>query len=211
VRGPLPRLYAILDVDVAGRYGIHPDALFEIWLDAGITLIQLRAKTITSGAMLALADRMAPRAQAAGATFIVNDRADVAAMSGAAGVHVGQDDLTPADVRRVLGPHAIVGLSTHTAAQVDAALRQPIDYVAIGPAYTTASKDRPDPEIGLAGVRMAAAAARDRAIPVVAIGGITLDRAAVVLEAGANAVAVISDLLAPDAAARARDWVRALR
>jgi thiamine-phosphate pyrophosphorylase len=128
------------------------------------------------------------------AAVIVNDRADLAAMSRAAGVHVGQDDLAPAAARALVGEGAIVGLSTHTPAQVEAALAQPITYVAIGPVFGTASKDTGYTAVGLEMVQTAARLSRG--LPVVAIGGITLETAPAVLAAGASCVAVIGDLVA---------------
>jgi thiamine-phosphate pyrophosphorylase len=135
-------------------------------------------------------------AHGAGATVIVNDRADIAALAGADGVHVGQDDLPPRDVRRVAGDAVMVGLSTHTLEQVDLALDAPISYLAIGPVFGTATKATGYEPIGLDRVVSAARRASARGLPLVAIGGITLDRAAAVIEAGAASVAVISDLLA---------------
>lgn len=138
----------------------------------------------------------------------MNDRADIARLSGAAGVHVGQDDLEPAQVRGILGPDAIVGLSTHTTDQLDRALREPIDYVAVGPVFGTATKATGYEPIGIEPVRTAAARCIDRHVPLVAIGGITRDRAREVLGAGARSVAVISDLLAGgDPAANVRDFL----
>ena len=207
-----PRLYAILDVDLTVARGLDPERVFDVWLEAGVRLIQLRAKSMPSGALLALAARLAVRAKAAGALFLVNDRADVARLSGAGGVHVGQDDLTPAGVRAVVGPGAIVGLSTHTPAQVEAAVATPISYVAIGPVFATATKQgAADPAVGIAGVRLAAARAERAGLPVVGIGGLTLANAPDVIGAGAASVAVISDLLAGDVADRARAYLEALR
>lgn len=159
------------------------------------------------GPMLALAERLATRCAGAGAAFVVNDRADVAQLAAAAGVtgvHVGQDDLSPADVRRIAPDLELVGLSTHTDAQVIAALAQPVEYVAIGPVFQTSTKVRPDDAVGLDGVRRAASLVRGRALPLVAIGGITLDQAADVIGAGAQSVAVIADLLAPGTTPRER-------
>jgi thiamine-phosphate pyrophosphorylase len=141
-------------------------------------------------------------------TVIVNDRADIARLCGAAGVHVGQEDLTVAQVRAVLGPDAIVGLSTHTAEQLERALREPIDYVAVGPVYGTDTKATGYQPIGLESVRAAAVRTAPRSLPVVAIGGINRDNARQVLAAGARSVAVISDLLAGgDPAARVRGFL----
>jgi thiamine-phosphate pyrophosphorylase len=137
---------------------------------------------------------------------IVNDRADIARLSGAAGVHVGQDDLTPAHVRAVVGPAAIVGLSTHTPGQIDRAAQEPVDYLAVGPVFGTDTKATGYAPIGIEAVRRAAASTRGR--PLVAIGGITRARARSVLDAGAGAVAVISDLLeGGDPAARVREFL----
>jgi thiamine-phosphate pyrophosphorylase len=205
-----PRLYAILDTDLAARRQVPPLTVLDVWLDAGITLVQLRAKTMAAGPMLELADAMARRCQTHGARFIVNDRADVARLCGADGVHVGQDDLRPERVRIVLPGPAMVGLSTHNPHQIEDACLQPISYLAIGPVFGTSSKERPDPVVGLDGVKMAVAAASRRGLPVVAIGGISAARAAEVLDAGAASVAVISDLLDGDLVSRARELLAAV-
>ena len=150
-------------------------------------------------------------AHAGGARLIVNDRADVARLAGADGVHVGQDDLTPADVRRLLDPGCIVGLSTHTTEQLERAIDAPVDYVAIGPVFQTVTKDTGYDPVGLAMVRAASAIAARRRLPLVAIGGITLDRARSVFDAGAASVAVIGDLLeGGDPERRVRAFIRAL-
>lgn len=201
-------LYPILDVDALERRRLAPLAVLDIWLDAGVRLFQLRAKRLDSGAFLTLADAAAARAHAAGAQVLLNDRADIARLTRADGVHVGQDDLPVAAVRVVVGPEAIVGVSTHSAAQVHAALTQPADYVAIGPVFATTSKGRAaDPVVGLDGVRGAAAICGAVPRPLVAIGGITLDTIGEVLDAGADMAAVISDLLTDDPAARIRAYL----
>lgn len=182
----------------------------EAWLAAGIRLIQLRAKSATMGPMLELADELVRIARDAGAILIVNDRADVARLSGADGVHIGQTDLSVGEVRGMLAPDAIVGLSTHGADQAAAACRLPISYLAIGPVHETATKAQPDPVVGIPGVRDAARHARASGIPLVAIGGITIARAPAVLAAGASSVAVASDLVGDDPAERARRWLEAL-
>jgi thiamine-phosphate pyrophosphorylase len=205
----LPPLYAILDLDIADAGGLDPHTLCDAWLAAGVRLIQLRAKRLTAGPMLALATPLAARCHAAGARFIVNDRADIARLSGADGVHVGQDDLTPADARRIVGPSAIVGVSTHNHEQLHAAVLDPVDYLAIGPVFATASKERPDPTVGLDGVRRARAIADAHGRPLVAIGGITLESARDVVSAGAHSVAIISGLLDGDPAALAGRWSQA--
>jgi thiamine-phosphate pyrophosphorylase len=206
----LPRLYAILDLDGLERRRLDAHAVLEAWLDAGVRLVQLRAKTQPSGVVLVIATDLAAQCHQAGATFIVNDRADIAALAGADGVHLGQEDLSPSAVRRILPPPAIVGFSTHSEAQAENACRQPISYLAIGPVFATTSKARPDPVVGLAGVREAARIASAHGLPVVAIGGITLDRAPAVIAAGASSVAVISDLLEGDLRDRARAFLRAV-
>jgi thiamine-phosphate pyrophosphorylase len=204
-----PRLYAILDADLASSRGLRPADLLRIWLDAGIRLVQLRAKGLTFGPFLEAAVSMAEACRGAGATFIVNDRADVARLAGADGAHVGQDDLTPAEVKRIWPDIPVIGWSTHNDGQVRAGLAAPATYLAIGPVFGTTTKARPDADVGLDGVRRAAAMCRETVTPLVAIGGIGLESAAAVLEAGADAVAVISDLVSgPDAAVRAREWVR---
>lgn len=206
-----PRLYAILDVDIAHARHLDAVALADVWLSAGVRLFQLRAKTMAAGPMFDLACVLVDKARAAGATFIVNDRVDVAAMSGADGVHVGQDDLPPADARRLMPAPALVGVSTHNDAQVQAAVREPVSYVAIGPVFGTVSKANPDPVVGLEGVRLAHAQTAGVGLPLVAIGGITLERAPRVIEAGASSLAVISDLLDAHPAERVRAFLRAIR
>jgi thiamine-phosphate pyrophosphorylase len=154
---------------------------------------------------------MTARVRRAGGLLIVNDRADIARMSGAVGVHVGQEDLSPEDVRRVVGPDRIVGRSTHSGVQVEAALLEPISYVAIGPVFATRTKGAAAAApVGLSGVRGAAARAGAVGVPVVAIGGITLACARDVVAAGASSIAVISDLLSEDAAGRARAYLDVL-
>ncbi len=202
-------VYAILDTDVLAARGLAPLDVCEVWIEAGVRLIQLRAKTMPSGEMLTLAEALVARTHAAGATFIINDRADVAAQCGADGVHVGQDDLAPADVRVVVGARAVVGLSTHTDAQAAVAVTQPVSYVAIGPVFGTRTKDTGYDAVGLAQVARAAATAHAAGKPLVAIGGITLEHAGRVLEAGADGLAVISDLVGqdlPSTRARIRAW-----
>lgn len=182
----------------------------DAWLAAGIRLIQLRAKSMSSGPLLGLADALVARTRAAGATLIINDRADIAVQCGADGVHVGQDDLPPGEVRRIVGPEAIVGLSTHSDAQVAEAVMQPVSYVAIGPVFGTRTKDTGYAAVGLDQVRRAAAVVHAAGLPLVAIGGLTLDRSGDVLGAGADSLAVIGDLTdVPDLATargRAREW-----
>ena len=157
-------------------------------------MLQVRAKQLASGPFLELCDAVVQAASSYEALVIVNDRADLARMAGAAGVHVGQEDLPPAQVRRLLGSDAIIGFSTHTVSQIEAALREPISYLAVGPVFVTTTKNTGYTAVGL---ELVVAAARlSNRLPVVAIGGITIENAPAVWEAGATSVAVIGDLLA---------------
>jgi len=144
---------------------------------------------------LAAATAIVARAHAAGAIVIVNDRADIARLAAADGVHVGQDDLPPRDVRKIVGDDMVVGLSTHTVEQIERAVLEPVSYVAIGPVFGSVTKQTGYDAIGLDLVRQAAERAHACGLPLVAIGGITLDIAASVIGAGADSVAVIGDLL----------------
>ncbi|PYR68205.1 MAG: thiamine phosphate synthase [Acidobacteria bacterium] len=188
------RLHAIVDVDASTRAGLIPLEVARAFLHGGARFLQLRAKTLGSRAFLELADACVALARASSASIIINDRIDIARVSRADGVHVGQDDVPPAAARQLLGDKAIVGLSTHTLAQVDAALREPISYLAVGPVFGTGSKETGYEAVGLTLVSAAARLAGK--VPVVAIGSITIENASSVLEAGAASVAVISDLLA---------------
>jgi thiamine-phosphate pyrophosphorylase len=190
----LQRLCAILDVDVAAAHGHTPADLLQHFLDGGARFIQLRAKQLASQPFLELCDVAVKKAMPYHATVVVNDRVDLARMAGAAGAHVGQDDLPAAAARRLLGETAVLGLSTHTDAQVSAALAEPISYVAVGPVFGTRTKDTGYEAVGLELVRQTVR--RAGPIPVVAIGGIALDTAASVIDAGAASVAVITDLVA---------------
>ena len=202
----LDALYAIVDVPLCNERGLAPLAVLDAFLAGGARLIQLRDKSPSSRDRLALADAAVARAHHAGARLVVNDRADVARLSGADGVHVGQDDLGVEETRAIVGPAAIVGISTHDEAQIEAALRSSATYIAVGPIYGTTTKETGYTARGLALLRRAAAGDK----PVVAIGGITIDRAADVRAAGAASVAVISDLLRGDPAERVREFRRRL-
>jgi thiamine-phosphate pyrophosphorylase len=185
-----------VDVDAAARAGWPTLDLAAAYLRGGARFLQLRAKSMPSAELLDLATALVRIAQGQGARVIINDRADIARLAGADGVHVGQDDLPPAAVRSLVGEAAIVGLSTHTVEQLDRAALERVTYVAIGPVFGTTTKATGYEAIGLAMVREASRRAGARGMPLVAIGGITLENAASVLEAGAASVAVISDLLA---------------
>jgi thiamine-phosphate pyrophosphorylase len=207
LRAPLPPLYPIIDVEVCASRDLDPVALARAYVAGGARLLQLRQKAGGSGEFLRLIRAVHGVASEAGAALVVNDRADLAAMAGAEGVHVGQEDLSVADVRAVVGAHTIVGLSTHTPEQVSAALTEDADYVAVGPIFGTATKDTGYSARGLDLLRQASG----RGKPIVAIGGITLESAAAVIEAGAASVAVISDLLSTgNPEARVRAYLRAL-
>jgi thiamine-phosphate pyrophosphorylase len=191
------------------RAGWAPLDLLRAYLDAGATFIQIRAKRLPSGAFLDLCDAAVAAARPFGARLIVNDRVDVARLADAAGAHVGQDDLPPAQARRLLGADAILGCSTHSVEQIEAAVREPVSYIAVGPVFSTRSKETGYDAVGLALVRLAAQRAGH--VPIVAIGGISLDTAEAVLAAGATCVAVIGDLLVTgDPRSRAAAYLRAL-
>ena len=189
----LPALQAILDVDAATRAGWDPLDLATAFLDGGATFVQIRAKHLPSGPFLDLCDRVVALARPGGVRVIVNDRADLARLSGASGVHVGQDDLPPRAVRELLGRDAIVGFSTHTVGQIDAAVSEPITYVAVGPVFGTATKDTGYAAVGLSLV--GEAVRRAKGLPVVAIGGITPARALEVAGTRAAGVAVVGAVM----------------
>lgn len=204
----LPRLYAICDADVCANAGWTLTDFAAACMDGGATLLQLRAKRSTSADFLRFTEIVMKRAVPAGATIIVNDRADVARLAGAGGVHVGQDDLRPSEVRRIVGGGAVVGLSTHNRGQLASAVEEPVTYVAVGPVFGTTTKETGYEAVGFDLVREASVLASARQLPVVAIGGITLERAADVIEGGATTVAVITDLLVDNApAARVRAFL----
>jgi thiamine-phosphate pyrophosphorylase len=201
-----PRLNPIVDVDLCRLSGRDPLELLDAFLRGGATWLQLRDKSSSTGARVALADAAVARTRGAGARLIINDRADVARLANADGVHVGQDDLSVPDVRHLLGRDAIVGVSTHTTDQVDAAGTTDATYIAVGPIYGTGTKETGYSARGLDLVRYAARLGR----PIVAIGGITIANASEVIGAGATSVAVISDLLIGDPAERVRAFLAAI-
>jgi thiamine-phosphate pyrophosphorylase len=195
---PIAGYYAILDVRASGLLG--PDAL-RAELDRGAELLaagpcclQLRAKRLCDRSLLALARALRPLCQRAGVPLCLNDRADLAFLAQADLLHVGQEDLALGDVRAVqaaLGRAIPVGVSTHNLAQVEAAATAGADYLGFGPVFATGSKERPDPVVGLDGLR---AACRLVDLPIVAIGGITRATLGAVIDAGAAAAAVIGDI-----------------
>jgi thiamine-phosphate pyrophosphorylase len=187
------KLHCILDAEVGTSAGWNLPDLAQAFLDGGAPLIQVRAKQLPSDAFLDLCDRVVDLARPFDAMIVVNDRADLARLSGAGGVHVGQDDMAPSDARAIVGEGSLIGYSTHDVAQVEAAIREPVDYVAVGPVFGTRTKATGYEAVGLDLVSAAARRAQGR--PIVAIGGITLENAPSVIAAGATAVAIISDLL----------------
>lgn len=186
---------------------MDPVALGEAFVAGGARVVQLREKGESSADFLALADILVARVQRAGGVLIINDRADIALLSGAGGVHVGQDDLPVESVRRIVPPSTIVGLSTHDRAQVDRASTAHTSYIAVGPIFGTSTKETGYTARGLDLVRYAAASGK----PVVAIGGITLDHVPDLIAVGATGIAVISDLLTRDPETRTREFVAKIR
>jgi thiamine-phosphate pyrophosphorylase len=174
----------------------------EALLEAGARILQFRHKGFFSRSVFEEASRIAELCRSTGAIFVVNDRADVAALLNA-GLHLGQDDLSPVDARRILPAASILGFSTHNEQQLSAGDSEPVDYLAVGPIFATGSKQNPDPVVGLDGLRKLRSLTQK---PLVAIGGITRELAPKVFDAGADSVAVIGDLFS-DVRARAQEWV----
>jgi thiamine-phosphate pyrophosphorylase len=212
----LPKLYPIIDRETLAARGIALQAFARELCDAGVTLLQYRDKVGGPQEVLRATAEIAAVFEGSGATLILNDRADLAALAGW-GVHVGQGDLSPADARAVVAAHPcaknahewgtqIVGVSTHTEEQVLEADASEADYIAVGPVFTTSTKLNAEPVVGLEGVR------RTRK-PIVAIGGITLENARSVIDAGADSVAVIGGLFVPGRSVRevAEDFLQILR
>ena len=208
----LPPLYPILDTELYEQRGYDVIDASRTVLDAGAAIIQFRHKGEFTEQRWQEAQAVRELCQLAGALFVMNDRVDYAALLGG-GAHLGQDDLPPAAARRVIGPEALLGFSTHNEKQLREANSEPVDYIALGPVFSTASKRNPDPVVGLEELT------RLRPIvskPLVAIGGITLDNSRAVLDAGADSVAVISALLPANPDLRAlgtevRRWISTVR
>ncbi len=205
----LPSFYPILDPEIAARHGVDPIAAAEQILEGGATILQFRHKGFFSREVFAQLERVAELCRQAHVLFVVNDRADLAALTGAA-LHLGQDDLTPTAARKIVGAKTLIGFSTHNESQLRAAAAEPANYLALGPIFGTASKQNPDPIVGLDELRRLRPLT-DR--PLVAIGGITRANAQSVLAAGANSVAIIGDLFAENGKVRARteEWVSLTR
>jgi thiamine-phosphate pyrophosphorylase len=191
----LPRVYPITPVkpDMEGLLRWLAELL-----DAGCSFLQFRRKGRSDAEQLNELDAVLKAANSFGATVIVDDRCDLCMMAGAAGVHLGQDDLPPAEARALLGPAAIIGYSTHGLDQAKAGMAESVDYLALGPVFPTASKENPDPIIS---VGVQAEIVRLSPLPLVAIGGITPDRAVELWDRGFHSVAVISGLEASPGAA----------
>ena len=199
----LPRVYPITDFRLSGLTHAEQVRLLSL---GGASFIQLREKQ-----MLALEFfEQAKAARQSGVQLIINDRVDIALAAGASGVHLGQDDLPPEAARKLLGPQAIIGYSTHNVDQAVSAAKLPIDYLAIGPIFSTSTKSDTAPVLGLEGLRAVREAIGE--FPLVAIGGITHANARDVIDAGADSVAVISALLnAPDITAATQTLLNHLR
>jgi thiamine-phosphate pyrophosphorylase len=201
----MPRLYVILDAGLIHRPVLE---IASEMMDAGVQLLQYRDKRGTARGMLQTSSALSALTRRAGATFFVNDRPDIAFLSGAHGVHVGQHDVSPEQARLLMGPDRWVGVSTHNREQIVKAAASSADYIAIGPIFQTTSKVNPDTVVGTE-IISELRSLTDK--PMVAIGGIRLEQAEGLLRAGANSVAVISDiLLAPNPKQRARQYVQRL-
>jgi thiamine-phosphate pyrophosphorylase len=202
----LPRLYAI--IDPSRTDGRPSSEVCEELLQAGVQLIQYRDKQGSSVSLFDACAGLAETIRRYRGIFIVNDRADIALAVAAGGVHIGQEDLPVELARRVVGRDLWIGASSHNLTQVREADDSSADYIAFGPIFETQSKERPDAVVGIEGLREARKATEK---PLVAIGGITAENACSVIEAGADAVAVIQGLLAgPNIEANAREFIRIL-
>lgn len=201
MRVVFPPLYAIMDAALLKTSEL---GCAEMLAESGVTLIQYRNKQASSR-ILFEASRKLVSCLGSKVRFIINDRADVSAAAQAAGVHLGQEDLGVEAARRILGPARWIGISTHTLDQIRQADNSSADYIAVGPVFRTTTKQSPEPVVGMEFIGQARALTRK---PLVAIGGVTLDRVVEVWRAGADAVAVAADLLgADDPGARAREYL----
>jgi len=198
----LPRLYVILD---AALLTVPESECAQKLVDAGVRLLQYRNKRASARELFECSKRLSSLLIPQGVTFVVNDRADVAWAAGASGVHVGQEDLGAEAARAVVGTSKLLGASTHSLEQFQRAAASSADYIAIGPIFATGTKSNPDPVVGTQFIRKVRPLT-DK--PIVAIGGVTLQRASEIIESGADSVAVISDILrVPEPAARARQYI----
>jgi thiamine-phosphate pyrophosphorylase len=201
----LPRLYVILDAALI----TSPERDCAASLaEAGVRLLQYRNKSASARQYLESSRKLAETLQPYGASFFVNDRPDVAFLAGASGVHVGHDDLDVEQSRSIVGSNKLIGVSTHNLEQFERAAASSADYIAVGPIFNTSSKSNPDPVVGVDFIRKVRSLT-DK--PIVAIGGIALERAAAVIEAGADSVAVIGGIWsAADPSQRAREYIKTL-
>jgi thiamine-phosphate pyrophosphorylase len=186
------RLYPLTDRTLSGLS--HADQVLQL-SEGGASLVQLREKEGSAAEFYAQAAEALGIARQRGLKIIINDRVDIALVLKADGVHLGQDDLPPAAARRLLGPDAIIGFSTHNPSQAEVASHLPVDYIAIGPIFATASKEASRSPVGSEGLRLVRQAVGK--IPLVAIGGITVENMGSLLNAGADVVAVIGDIWIP--------------
>ena len=187
----LPKIYPITDTKLSGLSHFEQTKAL---LEGGTKLVQIRDKTMASRELFDSVQECLALCHERDALLIVNDRADIALATDADGVHLGQDDLPPSEARKILPSGTIIGFSTHTVEQALDAAKTPVDYIAAGPIFSTRSKSNPDPVIGLSGLEKIRNAIGD--LPLVAIGGITLDNCHDVLNAGADSAAMISALVA---------------
>jgi len=198
-----PAFYPILDPLQVAQRGLDTMEVARALLQAGAEWVQFRHKGQYARQDYALAAEVGRLVQQAGAKYVINDRVDIALMVGADGVHVGQDDLSPSEVRKIAGERLFIGYSTHNEAQLRAAAKEPIDYLALGPLFGTVSKENPDPTVGIVELaRLRPLSAK----PLVAIGGITRENAAQAFEAGADSVAIISNFLVGDWRQSIAEW-----
>ena len=208
-----PAFYPIIDTSVALSAGITSESVAKALMRAGVRVAQFRHKGNYDSEIIHLAEKVGNILHEFDALYIVNDRPDVALCVGADGVHVGQDDLPPVAVRTVFEALPIqktmtIGLSVHNEQQLRQADLAPLDYLAIGPIFTTNSKINPDPTIGLEELHRLRALTSKH---VVAIGGITRENAREVFAAGADSVAVISDFISSDIDDRLSEWLRVVK
>ena len=200
----LPRIYPITDKLLSGRTTHH--SILKELVRGGATLVQIRDKQTPDRDLLRDLLCCVEFAEKNRVLLVVDDRCDLMLSCGAAGVHLGQEDLPPGPVRRLLGPRRLIGYSTHSIEQVTLSLRLPVDYIGFGPVYPTSTKQNPSPVVGLSELRRAC---RKSPRPVVAIGGIGLRQVPEVLAAGAASAAIISALMsAPRLAHRMEEFLR---
>lgn len=187
---PFPPVYPITDTLLSG---LLVSEQVRLMTAGGAAVVQIREKKASSRAFYQAAVEAVSVARAGGARIIINDRVDIAVLVGADGVHLGQSDLSPIHARRLLGERAIIGYSTHTPGQAAEASGMPVDYIAFGPVFPTATKEDPDPAVGLE--MLAEVKSIVGELPLVAIGGITENNLGAVLAAGADSAAIIGDVL----------------